>query len=196
MWALTRPPASSQAPDQTETPAGRRRKAAPAPLPGLWQRPRACRDSGSSDLLHKSRRREAPGPPWETRGGHFSVRATREAPRTGLQHGRPPAGKHPKGRQAGGLHDPQPRRCPARGACPWVGLTQDRRQVRGAVGPALEPVREGQGALGNETGSEAWPPGLHWNCCPSGLGRLSEQTLPSGIFPCLPGHTKFTLQWW
>ena len=41
---------------------------------------------------------------------------------------------------------------------------QDRRQVRSTAGLALDPVRDGHGALGNKTGSEALPPGLHRNC--------------------------------
>lgn len=132
------------------------RKAAAAPLPGGWQRPRACRERRVRTILGAR---------------------DRQALRTGLWLRRRQRRRTRRGR-AGGLHDPQPRRCPAGGVSVGRPDAQDRRQVRRAAGLALGPVRDGHRALGDETGSGARPPGLHRNCRPQLLGDCRGKPFP------------------
>ena len=170
-------PASSQPLIKEKHPQDGAGKAAAASLPGGWQRPRACRERRVRTLLGAR---------------------DREAPRTGLWLRRRQQRRTRRGR-AGGLNDPQPRRCPAGGVCLWVGLTQDRRQVRSAAGLALEPVRDGHRALGDETGSEARPPGLHRNCRPQLLGDCRGKPFPPAPTEALslsarPYKMHFTMQ--
>lgn len=154
------------------------RKAAAAPLPGGWQRPRACRERRVRTVLGAR---------------------DRQALRTGLWLRRRRQRRTRRGR-AGGLHDPQPRRCPAGGVSVGRPDAQDRRQVRRAAGLASEPVRDGHRALGDETGSGARPPGLHRNCRPQLLGDCRGKPFPPApaeALSCLPGRTRCTLQcWW
>lgn len=154
------------------------RKAAAAPLPGGWQRPRACRERRVRTVLGAR---------------------DRQALRTGLWLRRRQQRRTRRGR-AGGLHDPQPRRCPAGGVSVGRPDAQGRRQVRRAAGLASEPVRDGHRALGDETGSGARPPGLHRNCRPQLLGDCRGKPFPPApaeALSCLPGRTRCTFQcWW
>ena len=75
---------------------------------------------------------------------------------------------------------------------------QDRRQVRSAAGLTLEPVRDGHGALGKETGSEARRPGLRRNCRPQLLGDCWGKPFPpaptKALFPvCQAIQMHFTM---